>query len=584
MPLIGTAGHVDHGKSTLVEALTGHDPDRWAEEKERGLTIDLGFAWTTMEPVGEVSFVDVPGHERFLKNMLAGIEAIDVALFVVAADEGWMPQSEEHLAVIDLLGIDSGVVALTKIDAVSPERVGDTESEITKRLRGTTLQDAPILPVSARTGEGIDRLRAELAGQLVGIQHRGDRPRLWVDRAFSVRGAGTVVTGTLMEGRMSVGDDLEVLPGRKRTRIRGMQSHEKEIEGADPGRRLALNLTGLDRSETPRGTMLGLPGQWDLTARFLAKVRAARYVDDLTSRGAFQVHLGSGAYPATIKRLEGDYALIGVSSALPMRTGDRFILRESGRRQVVAGGVVIDPSPGPPARAMRTAPLIDPHGAKDDVATALLELRGTDDLGRLAAHSGGGHPRDSVLVGTTALTRERFHDLRSQAEAMVSAHHDQHPLRPGIPLATLATSLGISRELADRLVGESEEVVRSGPDVSARHHHLRLDPDSQQSWERARALLGESLAVPHTDELGLDRELTHLLVRDGLLVRISDDLLYLPEQILEIKHMLVEMTEPFTVAEFRDHSGLSRKYVVPILEWADREGLTIRRGDVRHLR
>ncbi|HEU5112408.1 MAG TPA: selenocysteine-specific translation elongation factor [Acidimicrobiia bacterium] len=584
MPLIGTAGHVDHGKSTLVEALTGLDPDRWPEEKERGLTIDLGFAWTTMEPVGEVSFVDVPGHERFLKNMLAGIEAIDVALFVVAADEGWMPQSEEHLAVLDLLGIDSGVVALTKIDAVGPERADDAGREVARQLKGTTLHDAPILPVSARTGDGMERLREQLVARLSGVRHGGNRPRLWVDRAFSVRGAGTVVTGTLTEGPLSVGDDLMLLPVGKRTRIRGMQSHEKEIDVAGPGRRLALNLTGLDRSETLRGTMLGLPGQWELSARFSARLRAARYVDDLTRRGAFQVHLGSGAHPATIKRLEGGYALIEVPTALPIRTGDRFILRESGRRLVVAGGVVIDPAPGPPARAIRTAQVIDPLGEKDDVATALLALRGMDDVGRLAAHSGGGTPRDSVLVGRTALTSEQFDDLRSQAETMVSAHHDQHPLRPGIPLATLATNLGISGELAERLVSDSEEIERSGPDVSARHRHLSLDPDSRLRWDRARALLGEGLAVPHSEELGLGRELTHLLIRDGLVVRVSDDLVYLPEQIGEIKHLLSEMTEPFTVADFRDRSGLSRKYAVPILEWADREGLTIRRGDVRHLR
>jgi selenocysteine-specific elongation factor len=330
--------------------------------------------------------------------------------------------------------------------------------------------------------------------------------------------------------------------------------------------------------------MLGVPGQWDLSARFVARVTAARYVEDLSRKGAFQVHLGSGAHAATIKRLEKGYALIEVSAALPIRTGDRFILRESGRRQVVAGGVVIDPAPGPPARAMRTAPLIDPLGENDDVATALLGLRGMDDLRRLAAHSGGGRPQESVLVGRTALTRERFDDLRSQAEAMVSAHHDQHPLRPGIPLATLATNMGISRELVERLASESDEIERSGPDVSARRHQLSLDPESRQRWERAEAYLGERLAVPHPDELGLGRELTHLLVRDGMLVRVSDDLVYLARQINEIKHMLADMTEPFTVAEFRDHSGLSRKYVVPILEWADREGLTIRRGDVRRLR
>jgi len=584
LPLIGTAGHVDHGKSTLIEALTGRDPDRWAEEKERGLTIDLGFAWTTLGSAGEVSFVDVPGHERFLKNMLAGIEAIDVALFVVAADEGWMPQSEEHLAVLDLLGISSGVIALTKIDAVDPEVAAEVEIEIAQQLVGTKLETAPIIPVSARTGAGMDRLREELAARVADIQHDGDRPRLWVDRAFSVRGVGTVVTGTLTEGPLKVGDHLELLPGRKPSRIRGMQSHESEIETAEPGRRLALNLTGIDREDASRGTMLGRPGQWELSARFTALLTVARYIDALSTRGAFHIHLGSGAHPAMVKRLEGGYALIGVPVALPMRTGDRFILREAGRRQVVAGGTVIDPAPGSPSRAMATARLIDPSAGRDDVATALLEVRGIDDVERLAAHSGGGHPQGSVLVGDTALTHEHFDELRSRAEALVTEHHELHPLRPGIPLATLSATLGTSPDLAELLVETSDQIVRSGPDVSTRQHRSSLDPDSQLRWEKARARLSESLAVPDVDTLGLGNELTHLLIREAGLIRVSDTLVYLPQQIDEIERMLGEMTEPFTVARFRDHTGLSRKYVVPILEWADREGLTIRRGDVRHLR
>ena len=584
MPLIGTAGHVDHGKSTLVEALTGRDPDRWAEEKERGLTIDLGFAWMTLQPAGEVSFVDVPGHERFLKNMLAGIEAIDVALFVVAADEGWMPQSEEHLAVLDLLGIDSGVVALTKLDVVEPAVAALVEIEIAQRLSGTGLQDAPIVPVSARTGVGMDRLREELATRVADVKHGGDRPRLWIDRAFSVRGAGTVVTGTLTEGPMRVGDELELLPVRKRARIRGMQSHESGIETAEPGRRLALNLTGIDREEASRGTMLGLPGHWDLSARFTALVTMARYVEDLSTRGAFQVHLGSGAHVARVKRLEDGYALIELPEPVPIRTGDRFILRESGRRQVVAGGTVIDPAPGPPGLAMKAARLIDPFGSRDGIATALLGMRGMDDVERLAAHSGGGQPRESVLVGGVVLTQERFDALRSRAEEVVTEYQGQHQLRPGIPLATLAGTLGVSNELAERLVEDSKDLGRSGPDVSTQQHRLGLDPDSDLRWEKARARLGESLAVPDADDLGLGRELTHLMIREARLIRVSDDLVYLPDQVEEIARMLGEMTEPFTVAQFRDHSGLSRKYVVPILEWADREGLTIRRGDLRHLR
>ncbi|HSO49564.1 MAG TPA: selenocysteine-specific translation elongation factor, partial [Acidimicrobiia bacterium] len=245
MPLIGTAGHVDHGKSTLIETLTGRDPDRGAEEKRRGLTIDLGFAWTTLQPGLEVSFVDVPGHERYLKNMLAGIEVVDAALFVVAADEGWMPQSEEHLAVLDLLGIDTGVVALTKVDLVDDDTVDLAIIEISEQLAGTSMESAEVIPVSARTGLGIDRLRSALADLVSGISAGGDRPRLWIDRAFTVPGAGTVITGTLIEGPIQVKDTVEILPGHRTARIRALQSHETEVDRAEPGRRLALNLSGV---------------------------------------------------------------------------------------------------------------------------------------------------------------------------------------------------------------------------------------------------------------------------------------------------------------------------------------------------
>lgn len=584
MPLIGTAGHVDHGKSTLVEALTGRNPDRWAEERRRGLTIDLGFAWTTLGRAGEVSFVDVPGHERFLKNMLAGIEAIDVALFVVAADEGWKPQSEEHLAVLDLLGIESGVIALSKIDTVDEDDAGIVEMEISERLTGTTLESAPIVPVSARNGEGIDRLRDELATRVSVIRHDGDRPRLWIDRAFSVQGAGTIVTGTLTEGPLGVGADVELLPSRRRARVRGMQSHETELDSAAPGRRLALNLSGIERSDGPRGTMVGLPGQWELSARFSARIRPARYVEDLSTRGAFQLHFGSGAHPATIKRLEGQHALFQLLEPLPMRSGDRFILRESGRRQVVAGGIVVDPAPGPPAAAMRTATVIDPLAGADAVATGLLRIRGIDDLERIAAHSGGGSPADAVVVGKTSLTRDRFDALQTKVEVMVAEDHDRHPLRGGIPVATVATTLGLFPELVERLIEESDLVDRAGPDISARGHRPVLDAGSEEQWAKAQAMLSESLAVPASGDLGLDRELTYRLIREGKLARVSDDLVFLPEQLEEITRLLSEMGSPFTVADFRDHTGLSRKYAVPLLEWADREGLTIRRGDLRHLR
>jgi selenocysteine-specific elongation factor len=584
LPLIGTAGHVDHGKSTLVQALTGRDPDRWEEEKRRGLTIDLGFAWTTLPNGGDVSFVDVPGHERYLKNMLAGIEAIDVALFVVAADEGWMPQSEEHLAVLDLLGIHRGVVAVTKIDAVDEETAELAALEIEDRLEATSLQDAPIIPVSARTGVGLENLLQTLDDLVAQVEPGGDRPRLWVDRAFSVSGAGTVVTGTLIEGSLRTGDGVTVFPGGARTRVRGIQSHERELEQVGPGRRVALSLSGVDKATVPRGSMLGLADQWVVTRRFTAALRPARYVDVFPERGAFHVHVGSGAHPAEIHVLEGDLGLISIPDELPLRSGDRFIVRETGRKMVVAGGVVIDPSPPRSRKAIRSFPKVDPLGTRDSIATALLAGRGLERAARLEAQSGGGHPREAIQVGPLLLTAGRFDEFSREALALVRAHHDEHPLRPGIPMATIATSLSISPELADRIVEDSVSLVRHGPDVAWVEHREQMTDEMRDQWDDARGELAGSLSVPTVSELGLDQELVHLLGRTGDLVRVSADLAYLPEQIAEIRETLARIGSPFTVAQFRDATGLSRKYAIPILEWADDQGITMRQGDSRIVR
>ena len=583
MPLIGTAGHVDHGKSTLIQALTGRDPDRWEEEKRRGLTIDLGFAWTDLDGQ-EVSFVDVPGHERYLKNMLAGIEAIDVALFVVAADEGWKPQSEEHLAVLDLLGIDTGVVALTKSDLVDDEHLARTAAEVSKQLEGTTLEAAEIVPVSARTGTGLDHLQSILANLCSGAIATGDRPRLWVDRVFTVSGAGTVVTGSLLDGPVEVGETVEILPGRLVARVRGLQSHDTFVDRAEPGRRVALNLTGIDRHQIQRGSMIGLPGQWLMASRFTARLRHARYLRELPSRGAFHLHFGSGAYLVDVKRTDGDLALLETPSSLPMRTGDRFILRDTGRRMVVAGGVVIDPGPGAAAKCLADAAQVDPTGSRDEIATDLLAVRGIDELARLAAHSGGGRPVDAVVAGGTALTGEHFEALATKLEEAVSAYHEKHPMRPGISPATLATSLDIAPDLVERLIDESPVLTRTGPEVARVDRLLDRETDAGQPWNEAESLLRAGLAVPNVSDLGLDRELLHLLIREKKLVRISDDLVFLPDQVDQISALIRDMEDGFTVAEFRDRSGLSRKFAVPLLEWSDREGLTIRRGDKRHLR
>ncbi len=583
MPVVGTAGHVDHGKSTLIEALTGRDPDRWAEEKRRGLTIDIGFAWTSIDG-RDISFVDVPGHERYLKNMLAGIEAIDAVLFVVAADEGWMPQSEEHLAVLDLLDIGRGVIALTKTDAVDRDTIDLAALEIEDRLAGTSLERVPIVPVSAVTGVGLDDLRRRLVEAIPPDPEDGRRPRLWVDRSFSIEGAGTVVTGTLLDGSITQGDTVTIFPEGSSARVRGLQSHEKEANQVFPARRVAVNLSGVDRSQTPRGAMLGLPGQWLTSSRFTARVRPARYVQELKARGDYQLHIGSGAHRVMISRIENEIAIFKLSVSLPIKTGDRFILRDTGRKLVVAGGRVLDPAPGPSSSAIRQSGSIDPGADPDVIATALLHLRGSETIDTLAAHSGGGRPQGAFGAGATAVALSSLHEILNRAEGMVRADHETHPLRSGLPAATLATMLGYSLDLVVDMVDSSEVLERVGPDVRVTDHTPGLSLAQEEAWAEARRILERGLDVPPAADLGLDSELIHLLVREEQLVRISSGMVLLPGQAKEIRAIILGMKDGFTVAEFRDASGLSRKYSVPFLEWADSEGITRRRGDLRHLR
>lgn len=584
MPLIGTAGHVDHGKSTLIQRISGRDPDRWEEEKRRGLTIDLGFAWTTLPDGTEVSFVDVPGHERYLKNMLAGVEAVDVALFVVAADEGWMPQSEEHLAILDLLDVRRGVVALTKVDAVDADLAELAQTEIADRLVGTSLEAAPIHRVSGVTGEGVPGLLDELASLVRGEPDITGRPRLWVDRSFTIPGAGTVVTGSLLGAPLSVDETLEIHPRGLRCRVRGLQSHEQSHDAVEPGRRVALNLSGVDHHQVERGDMLGVPGQWELTTRFAVHLRRARFVDELEQRGAYQLHIGSSAQRVDIVGLDDGVAVLQVHRPLPLAVGDRFILRDTGRHLVVGGGRVLDPAPGRTRNALAASREIDPEANLHDIAQHLLTSRRIDRISRLMAHSGGGSPTDAVIVGNRALDPSLVDELERRAVTMVEAEHTLHPLRPGLPSATLAERLRVESDIAEVLVARSERLERRGPDVALPDHRAGLTAKQESAWQTAHDRLEESLAVPDDTNLGLDPELLHLKIRSGELVRISPNLVYLPAQIEVLKEAMASLGEEFTVAEFRDAAGLSRKYAVPILEWSDKEGLTVRRGDVRRLR
>jgi selenocysteine-specific elongation factor len=588
MPVIGTAGHVDHGKSTLIIALTGRDPDRLEEEKRRGLTIDLGFSWMTFPGGGEVSFVDVPGHDRFMKNMLAGAGGIDVGLLVVAADEGWKPQTEEHLAVLDLLGVDRSVVALTKIDRVGPEARDLVILEIEERLLGTRLQSAPIVPVAVPSGEGLAELTAALEEAVFRVEPATfPEPRLWVDRVFSVAGAGTVATGTLVEGILTVGDQVVLWPSRAGSQVKGIQVHEQPRTSVSAGWRVAVALGGLARSDVRRGEMIGPPRNVFPTKRLTASLRPARYEEALKERGSYHLHVGSAATATKVRVLDtqrSEFAVLDLEAPLPLRVGDTFILRDVGRRLVLGGGRVLDPRP-PRSRsamvsgAIRMSEVL--NGSPEAMADALLEVRGRGSVEVLRADARGGHPTTGIEEKGIVVSSQLAAELVEQIRELNGSHRIRYPLRPGVPIAELATQLEIPSGLVEKLITMDPGLwvegaaVTSGPVV---------DPTADERWKAAAPRFEESGVLPlSAAELGFDSELVSALVRNGHLVRIVDDWVYSPEQIEVLVGVLRRLDEPFTVAEFRDAGRISRKHAVPLLEWADHRGITMRVGDRRHL-
>jgi selenocysteine-specific elongation factor len=588
MPVIGTAGHVDHGKSTLITALTGRDPDRLEEEKRRGLTIDLGFSWMAFPGGSEVSFVDVPGHDRFMKNMLAGAGGIDVGLLVVAADEGWKPQTEEHLAVLDLLGVNRSVVALTKIDRVGPEARDLVVLEIEERLLGTRLESSPIVPVAAPTGEGLAELVAALQSAVANVEpSTASEPRLWLDRVFSVAGAGTVATGTLVEGSLTVGDQVALWPSRSRSQVKGIQVHEQPRTSVTAGWRVAVALGGLARSEVRRGEMIASPRDVFPTKRLTASLRPARYEAALKERGSYHLHMGSAAIATKVRILDTErpeFAVLDLESPLPLRVGDTFILRDVGRRLVVGGGRVLDPRPPRTRSAMvsgasRMSEVLT--SLPEAMAAALLEVRGRESAEVLRADARGGHPSTGIEAKGIVVSSQLAADLVEQVRNLTGSHRIRYPLRPGIPIAELATQLEIPPGLVERLVTMDPELRVEGATVTS---SPVLEPTTDERWKAAATRFEESGVLPLSAvELGLDSELVSALVRNGHLVRIVDDWVYSPEQIDVLVGVLRRLDEPFTVAEFRDAGRISRKHAVPLLEWADRRGITIRVGDRRHL-
>jgi selenocysteine-specific elongation factor len=568
--VVATAGHVDHGKSTLVLALTGTDPDRWAEEKERGLTIDLGFAATTLTSGAEVGFVDVPGHVRFIKNMLAGVGAVDACLFVVAATEGWKPQSEEHLRILSLLGVSHGLIALTKVGLVDDDWRELAGLDVADRVAGTFLAGAEIVAVDVPTGLGIDELRAAL-DRLVAVTPTAvdkTRPRLWVDRAFAARGSGTVVTGTLTGGSLALDDDILVEPGRLRARVRGLQSHGRPLAAASPGRRLAVNLAGVSHDRVQRGQALVRPGQWHLTAMVDASLTVLESLDhDVSRRGAYAAYLGSGEYPVKIRILgrsattQGGALAPGATGSvrlwlpaeLPLLPGDRFVLREAGRAQTVGGGEILD-----------VAPVLSASKAAPDRSVArVVAERGWIDAAELGRLTGEWPPAtvDHWVVDAKALT--------AAAERVRAAVARGGPL--GLDVATLDDRhRAVLNTLADIKVEAGRARDASAAAVEQPRHPWLA------SLERA------PFDPPPPDHV--NRVELRELARVGLIVN-CDGVWFAGSAIDRagrvVAGLLAASPEGVTVSEVRDALGTTRKHAVPVLAHLDATGVTRRRGDVR---
>lgn len=632
MRVIGTAGHVDHGKSTLIEALTGMNPDRLKEERERQMTIDLGFAWMDLPSGEQVGIVDVPGHRDFIENMLAGIGGIDAALFVVAADEGVMPQTREHLAILDILQISTGLVALNKIDLIEDQDWLDlVEEDVRQVLTGTILEDAPLVRVSAKNGEGIPKLLDLLDEILAERPPRQDlgRPRLPVDRVFSIAGFGTVVTGTLSDGHLRVGEEVEILPSRTQGRIRGLQTHKQKEDLALPGSRTAVNISGVTLEEIKRGDIVAHPGDYQPTRRVDVKFHLLKDAS-LTLKHNTEVKLFVGATEVlsrvrtlgsdVIKPGETGWLQLEMKDPVVVTRGDRYILRRPSPGETIGGGTIIDPYPtgrykrfstglverleslsaGAPTDILTqslanlmAAPLRDVvlHSNLDEEAAenAVNELVESGDLVILERDRGELRIDSDILVSTKGY----WEQLSTSTLRVIEDYHSAYPLRKGMAKEELKSRVKISSRLflaTIRILVSEEELAETGPLVLKTHHKITFSVQQEQVVQNALKRFAASPYSPPSikdtiTEVGED--VYQAMVDLNLLMPVSPEVVFRQEDyekmVAEVKNILHDQGT-LSAAQVRDHFNTSRRYVLALLEHMDEVGITIREGDVRRLR
>ena len=624
--IVGTAGHIDHGKSSLVEALTGTHPDRLEEEKRRGITIDLGFAFLDLENV-RLGFVDVPGHEKFVRNMLAGAGGIDLVMLVVAADEGIKPQTREHFDICRLLGVGRGIVALTKCDLVDSDALGLVRMEIEEFTRGSFLEDAPILTVSAKTGAGLDALTAQLVRTAGQIPDRdpGNYFRLPIDRAFAMKGFGSVVTGTLISGELGAEDEVELYPTGKRLRVRGLHSGGKSIERATAGQRTAVNLAGIEHGEIRRGMVLAPSGIFNCTTRVDASVTLLASARAPRNHAGVHFHQGTAEATAEMVLLEAGEFKPGATTFVQLRLseqvlllpGDRFILRQLSPVETIGGGVILDThAPRHRRGDASVAVFLETleRGNREEIIESLVAaaprgLTMTEIVARTGRHENEIHVavrnlaaagRVRVAPGPPAIvvSAKRMDAWCSAAQKSLEEFHRANPLLPGIPKQDLRARARIPRTeifavvledltKAGAAAIEGDLVRRAGREIALSPEESRAKELIEREFERAGlkvpsfAEVLEKLPV----EAARARKILQILLREGVLLKIAEDLVFHRIAAERLKELVAgyrkQHGDRFNVAAFKELTGVTRKYAIPLMEYLDRERVTRRVGDVR---
>jgi selenocysteine-specific elongation factor len=615
MFVIGTAGHVDHGKSVLIKALTGIDPDRLREEKERGMTIDLGFAWLKLPSGQEVGVVDVPGHERFVRNMLAGVGGIDLALLIVAADEGVMPQTREHLAILDLLDITKGIVVITKKDLVDHELLSLVKLEVEEVIKQTSLAGSPVVAVSATKGEGMGELVSVIDRILVSAEPRKDigKPRLMVDRAFTITGSGTVVTGTLVDGSLEVGQEVEILPSRLKARLRGLQTHKAYVDVASPGSRVAANLSGIATSQLERGDVLTKPGWLVPASRIDVRLRMLSNLKHPLRHGTeVAFFTGAAEVIAKVHLLEKEkmssadisWAQFTLARPVALVKRDHFIIRSS--MDTLGGGLIVD-ADAPRHRRFKTAVIqnlrVRAEGTVDDVVAAVLEANQPLGIEALAVRCSLNsdamlevvhrlvEERKLVVVGKgkqrLVFTSSGWEQLARQAETVVKNYHNRYHTRPGIPKGELSSKLKLTATSpALQKLLEDGILVESGSAVRLQSYHVQVTNEQQEQISKFLSVLKANPYSPPGD-ISLEPDLLSLLIEQQLVVKVSDGVIFTKDAYNEMVGRVTDYAKTkgkVTLAEVRDLLGTSRKYAQALLEYMDEKKITRRVGDERVLR